>query len=77
MIEYGPKLEDVLEYDTAWLHCATLTHNNLYDWRLPTDLEWYKFFRDEPTGVNYSTVWYEDRITPYKWRCLPVRTIND
>jgi hypothetical protein len=74
MIEYGLKLEDVVAYDTAWLYCATLTHNNHYDWRLPTSDEWYKFFRDEPTEVNYSRVWYQDRITPYQWFCLPVRT---
>jgi hypothetical protein len=22
--------------DEAWLYCATLTHNNKYDWRMPT-----------------------------------------
>ena len=77
MIEYGLKLETAEVYDTAWLYCATQTHDNKYDWRLPTKTEWHKFFRQDPVAPNYSRVWYEDRITPYRWFCLPVRTKDD
>jgi hypothetical protein len=29
-----------LSYDDAWLYCATCTHDNKYDWRLPTHYEY-------------------------------------
>lgn len=33
-LEFGPDSQDCLEDDEAWLYCATLTHDNKYDWFL-------------------------------------------
>jgi len=30
-------------FDNAWLYCATLTYNNNYDWRIPTEEEFYDY----------------------------------
>jgi hypothetical protein len=36
MIELAPTSKYTMTYDEAWLYCATLTHSNKYDWRMPT-----------------------------------------
>jgi hypothetical protein len=36
MIEIGPTTTTWFDYDGAWLYIATCTHNNKYDWRMPT-----------------------------------------
>jgi hypothetical protein len=53
MIELAPEAKEHMNYDTAWLYCATLTRNNHYDWRLPTNKE----YNESPLIMN----WYEDR----------------
>lgn len=65
MIEIAP-LSDKMSYDEAWLYCATLTHNNKYDWRIPTDYEFT--YNDE---IDEEAV-YE--LRPSYWRVQPVRT---
>lgn len=39
MIDFGPFLENHITYDEAWMYCATCTHNNKYDWRIPSQDE--------------------------------------
>jgi hypothetical protein len=36
MIEIGPTSKVKLSIDMAWLYCATLTHDEKYNWRMPT-----------------------------------------
>jgi len=75
MIELAPRLEKDVDYDTAWLYHATCTHDDKYNWRLLTKNEYYFDDRFKVGGYNGNAgVWYEDRITPYQWYCLPVRT---
>jgi hypothetical protein len=40
MLEIAPILNEYLNYDEAWLYCATCTHDNKYDWRIPTHDEY-------------------------------------
>jgi hypothetical protein len=69
MIEFGPELLRVLTYDEAWLYCATLTHNNKYDWRIPTDYEFT--YNDEIDEESFDQ---SDEPRPSHWRVQPVRT---
>ena len=39
MIEIAPESEVNLSIDMAWLYCVTLTHNEKYNWRMPTYME--------------------------------------
>lgn len=39
-IEIGPRPNDELSFDEAWLYCACLFHNGCSDWRFPTDDEY-------------------------------------
>jgi len=41
MIEFAPETNDCMDYDRAWLYCVTCTHDNKYDWRLPTRKEYH------------------------------------
>ena len=38
MIEFGVISTEIV-CDDAWLYCATHTHKNKYDWRMPTKVE--------------------------------------
>jgi hypothetical protein len=53
MIEFSIRPQEEMDYDTAWLYCVTCTHDNYYDWRLPTHIE----YNESPLIMN----WYEDR----------------
>ena len=73
MIELGPKTEEEITYDIAWLYCLTLVSNRHKDWRLPTGSEYM--------NATFSFSWYEDRPvvqtnpTLQVWYCQPVRTV--
>ena len=54
MIKYGPTSTELLSHDDAWLYCATLTHENKYDWRMPNRLE--------HTSIPPST-WFDGRFS--------------
>lgn len=69
MIEFAPEVLDRINYDTAWLYCATLTYKNKYDWRIPT--------HDEYTRSAIISGWFENRQTDILWHCQPVRTKDD
>ena len=71
MLEYAPEAKEYMEYDEAWLYCATCTYHNHYDWRLPT----YKEYNQS----KLIRTWYEDRPDdklPDR-HVTPVRTKDD
>ena len=68
MLEFAPEMLDRINYDTAWLYCATLTHNSKYNWRLPTHAEYSR--------SAIISCWFADRQTERLWHCQPVRTNN-
>jgi hypothetical protein len=76
MIKRGPGSPKRLCHDDAWLYCATLTHENKYDWRMPN--------RSEHTSIPPST-WFDGRfvahVTEYHTSITmpvtPVREIYD
>lgn len=79
MIKRGPGSPKRLCHDDAWLYCATLTHENKYDWRMPN--------RSEHTTIPAGT-WFDDRFahltnhrhsidTTMKMYVTPVREIYD
>lgn len=43
MIEFAPMPPGRVTFDAAWLYCATLTYNNKYDWRIPTEDEFCSY----------------------------------
>jgi hypothetical protein len=53
MLEIAPILNEYLNYDEAWLYCATCTHDNKYDWRIPTHDEY-----EDIDGISLSA--YDD-----------------
>ena len=59
MIEIGPSLHKV-DYDTAWLYTATLTHKAKYDWRWPT-LSDFRHVHNIP-----NPLWYQGYL-PVCW----------
>jgi hypothetical protein len=66
MIEYAPPTTECVDYDTAWLYCVTLAHDNKYDWRMPT----HKEYETSPFILG----WFVDRPqTENLWTCQPVR----
>jgi hypothetical protein len=52
MIEIGPSLHKV-DYDTAWLYTATLTHKDKYEWRWPT-LSDFRHVHNIPNPIWYQ-----------------------
>ena len=77
MIELAPILKDHLSYDEAWLYCATLTYNNKYDWRIPTEDEF--IYNEEISDQSFDQT---DDLryrgwSAFKWRINPVRTIDN
>ena len=74
MIEPAPVSKDTLPFDIAWLYCATLTHDNKNDWRLPTFGEYVY------ESITIEGGWYvldsnsQSGVARY---ALPVRTIDD
>jgi hypothetical protein len=74
MIDLAPPSPERVDYDTAWLHCATLTHDNKYDWRLPTHAEYIHYL---------NLIGWHDSVNmpelPNNWEfyVIPVRTNND
>jgi hypothetical protein len=79
MIEHADESPHKITCDEAWLYCATLTHNNKYDWRMPT--------YDERMKLEFFDIWdivdYIDRPNAawlnYNATCfiIPVRDINE
>ncbi len=49
MLEFGPEANERVKYDEAWLYCVTCTHDNKYDWRLPT----HKEYTDSPIMMSW------------------------
>ena len=75
MIEVAPLLEHELDYDGAWLYCATLTYNNKYDWRVPTEDE---FIHNEEISDQSFDQSDDGRYRRHMHRPInPVRTNND
>ena len=79
MIEYADVSLHEITCDEAWLYCATLTHNNKYDWRMPTykeriasfdvsDISW-----DIDDVDNDSDVWSDSSVV---YPIIPVRDIK-
>ena len=77
MIEFAPDTPLQLTYDEAWLYCATLTHNNYYDWRIPTWLEaqdYYKRIHKHSWVVEDARL--QSNLSPkVAFITTPVRTI--
>jgi hypothetical protein len=46
----GPRSNNQIAFDEAWLYCATLAHNGKYDWRFPTEDEY----------MNHSAIKLDD-----------------
>ena len=72
MIELAYKSQDKLCKDPAWLYCATCTHDNKYDWRLPTD---HELNTDELLNSSYQFTWAEDDMAGYVLYAIPVRDL--
>lgn len=67
-------VSESLQYDEAWLYCATLTYDNKYNWRMPYSTEY--------NDLSIGHTWYIERIRAYisnsnsgKLKVVPVRTI--
>ena len=74
MIELAPVLDKWYTYDTAWLYCATLTHNNKYDWRLPS-LDEYNDY--DEIDIDCFDVTDDELIKAgFKHKICPVRTVD-
>ena len=65
LIEQAPRFKQDITYDEAWLYCATLTHNNNYDWRLPTHKEYM--------NCEHIVGWFKDRDSWGDFPIIPVR----
>ena len=76
MIEVAPLLEYEMNYDGAWLYCATLTYNNKYDWRVPTDAEFTYTEEIDEQSFDESDADRHDLIYLTLKTC-PVRTSDN
>jgi hypothetical protein len=56
MIEIAPEeLQTyLLKWDEAWLYCITLTHDNKYDWRMPTNQDATQDSRAVMSWIDYG-----------------------
>ena len=77
MIELGPTSKVKLSIDMAWLYCATLTHDEKYNWRMPTYNErWNSIPGSSLTWdsdeYQSGTAYNEYNITP-SYKVIPVR----
>ena len=70
MLKMADTSPHALSYDDAWLYCATCTHDNKYDWRLPTHYE----YRTNQLRNIYG--WTEDSEYNGKIRAYPVRSMK-
>lgn len=61
MIE-APRFNQDITYDEAWLYCATCTHNDKYDWRLPT----YKEYMNNEYILGCRDSWGKYPVTPVR-----------
>jgi hypothetical protein len=91
MIERAPRSTTRLTLDEAWLYTITLTHDNKYDWRLPTAQEFNKFLCSAQEFNNVMVgnppLWIHEHLVsninhykfPNKLACntFPVRTKDD
>lgn len=73
MIDLAPQV-NALTMVEAWLYCATCTHNNKYDWRLPTHAEYL-------TSTFPSGLWNESDVDYNIWmdnryNVVPVRDVK-
>ncbi len=78
MIELAPMPTTRLTLDDAWIYTITLTHDNKYDWRLPTAWEFNNVM------VGSPPLWIHEHLVsninhykfPSKLACntFPVRT---
>jgi hypothetical protein len=69
MIEIGPRTKKKMSYDDAWLYCATLTHDNYYNWRIPTQQEYL-----DPDFVH-SHVWDQSDAKTYRLKDIMFPTV--
>lgn len=56
MIEVAPEelQTNLLKWDEAWLYCITLTHDNKYDWRMPTSQDARQDSRAVMSWIDYG-----------------------
>ena len=56
MIEVAPEelQTNLLKWDEAWLYCITLTHDNKYDWRMPTNQDAIQDSRTVMSWIDYG-----------------------
>jgi hypothetical protein len=69
MLELAPRTLERMDYDEAMLYCYTCTHNDCYDWRIPT--------ADEYKSSRCVLSWHETRykfLDP-EYHVIPVRTL--
>lgn len=73
MLEFAPPSRRI-QYDEAWLYCATCTHDNKHDWRFPTEQE----IKDRlPIDPWYSDIFVDLEFLIFinaKYQTIPVRT---
>jgi hypothetical protein len=69
MFDLAPPSSEPVDYDIAWLYCATLEYNGHRDWRMPTAVE---YALDESIWG-----WYVDRSDDlhFQHHVKPVRTV--
>lgn len=56
MIEVAPEelQTNLLKWDEAWLYCITLTHDNKYNWRMPTSQDAKQDSRAVMSWIDYG-----------------------
>ncbi len=74
MIEQAPKTTDKFDVYNAELYIYTCTHENKYDWRMPTIRECADLII---TGSWNASDFKRKTLVPYMWKVSPVRTKDD
>jgi hypothetical protein len=74
MIEQASKTTDKFDAYSAEIYIYTCTHDNKYDWRMPTIRECADLII---TGSWNASDFNRKTIVPYMWKVTPVRTNND
>jgi hypothetical protein len=74
MIERAPKTTDKFDAYSAEIYIYTCTHDNKYDWRMPTIRECADLII---TGSWNASDFNHMTMSPHRWKVTPVRTNND
>jgi|688.fasta_scaffold387383_2 hypothetical protein len=74
MLEFAPMPAGRFSFDDAWLYCATLTYNNNYDWRIPTEDEFCNYEEIDCDAFDQNDEGL--KIAKVTHKICPVRTAD-